>query len=352
MFFKSKKVLGLDIGTSSIKIAELDVSRKGVQLLSFGFAPTPPNSVAAGEISDTTSVRVAVQGLVSEIGSKRKSISTGMWGTAVIIKKITIPKMDQKLIQDQIRFEAEQYIPFDINNISLAHHVLSTSASEDTLDILLIAAQNELVSQYTAVVESAGLKCSVLDVSGFALANCFEANYGKLSRDVVGILNFGASITNFVVIQRGDVVFCRDVPVGGQNYTNEIHKSMGISRHEAEALKLSAVSRRGEVPADVHSIIHSTNEMVTDEIRNSLDFLSATTNGLTLSHCFYTGGSSTTTGLIENISRATGIRFEPFNPFAKITGNSRKFSPDYLNQISHFAAIATGLGLREAGDSQ
>lgn len=134
MFFNSKKVLGLDIGTSSIKIAELDVSRGGAQLNSFGFAPTPTNTVAAGEISDITSVGIAVQGLISEIGSKRKHISTGMWGTAVIVKKITIPKMDPKLVQDQIRFEAEQYIPFDINNISLAHHVLGTSASEDTID--------------------------------------------------------------------------------------------------------------------------------------------------------------------------------------------------------------------------
>lgn len=352
MFFNSKKVLGLDIGTSSIKIAELDVSRRGAQLNSFGFAPTPTNAVAAGEISDITSVGIAVQGLISEIGSKRKNISTGMWGTAVIVKKITIPKMDPKLIQDQIRFEAEQYIPFDINNISLAHHVLGTSSSEDTIDLLLIAAQNELVFQYTAVVESTGLKCSVLDVSGFALANCFEANYGKFSRDVVGILNFGASITNFVVIHNGDVVFCRDIPVGGQNYTNEIHKSLGISAQEAEALKLSAVSRRGEVPAEVHSIITSTNDMVTEEVRNSLDFLSATTNGLTLTRCFYTGGSSATTGLIENVSRVTGIPFEPFNPFAKIKANPKKFSRDYLNQISHFAAIATGLGMRQMGDGK
>ncbi len=352
MFLKSKKVLGLDIGTSSIKIAELDVSRKGAQLISFGFAPTPPNSVAAGEISDISSVGMAVQGLVAEIGSKRKNISTGMWGTAVIVKKITIPKMDKKLIQDQIRFEAEQYIPFDINNISLAHHVLGTSSSHDTIDLLLIAAQNELVFQYTAVIESTGHKCSVLDVSGFALANCFEANYGRFSRDVIGILNFGASIANFVVIHNGDVVFCRDIPVGGQNYTNEIHKSMGISPQEAEALKLSAVSRRGEVPADVYNIITSTNEVVTEEVRNSLDFLSATTNGLTLSRCFYTGGSSVTTGLIENISRVTGIPFEPFNPFAKIKANPKKFSKDYLNQIKHFAAIATGLGIRQSGDSQ
>jgi len=350
MFFGSKKVLGLDIGSSSIKIAELEVSGGGAELISFGFAPTPANSVSAGEISDVTSVGLAVQGLVSDIRTKRKNIVTGMWGTAVIVKKITIPKMDRKLIQDQIRFEAEQYIPFDINNISLAHHVLNSSSTDDTLDLLLIAAQNELVFQYTSVVEAANMKCSILDVSGFALANCFEANYGKFSRDVVGILNFGSSITNFVVIHNGDVVFCRDIPVGGQNYTNDIHKSLGISSQEAEALKLSAVSRR-EVPNEVHSIISSTNETITEEVRSSLDFLSATTNGLSLTRCFFTGGSSVTTGLVETVSRVTGIPFEPFNPFARVKANSRKFSQDYINQISHFAAIATGLGIRKSGDA-
>lgn len=350
MFFKSKKVIGLDIGTSSIKLAEMDFNGKGAQLLSFGFAPTPPNSVSGGEIVDIGSVGMAIQQLIAEVKSKRKFVSTAMWGTAVIVKKITIPKMDRKLIRDQIRFEAEQYIPFDINNISLAHHILNTSSTPDTIDILLIAAQNELVSQYTQVIEMSGLSCGVLDVSGFALANAFELNYGKLAGEVVGILNFGASITNFVVLQNGEIIFCRDIPVGGANYTNEIHKAMGVTITEAEALKLSAVSRR-EVPDEVHSIISATNEAVTEEIRSSLDFLSATTNGLVLNRCYYTGGSSATSGLIETVSRVAGIRMEPFNPFLRVKANPKKFSAEYLEQISNFAGVVTGLALREKGDA-
>lgn len=350
MFFKSKKVIGLDIGSSSIKLAEMDFNGKGAQLLSFGFAPTPPNSVTGGEIVDIASVGIAIQSLINEVKTKRKNIATAMWGTAVIVKKITIPRMDKKLIKDQIRFEAEQYIPFDINNISLAHHILAASSSPDTMDILLIAAQNELVTQYTQVIEVSGLTCGVLDVSGFALANAFELNYGKIPGEVIGILNFGASITNFVVVQNGEVIFCRDIPVGGANYTNEIHKAMGVTVGEAEALKLSAVSRR-EVPDEVHSIISATNEAVTEEIRSSLDFLSATTNGLVLNRCFYTGGSSATSGLIETVSRVTGILMEPFNPFLRVKANPKKFSPEYLDQISSFAGVVTGLALREKGDA-
>lgn len=350
MFFKSKKVIGLDIGTSSIKLAEMDFNRSGAQLLSFGFAPTPPNAVSGGEIIDVGSVGIAIQSLINEVKTKRKNIATAMWGTAVIVKKITIPKMDKKMVRDQIRFEAEQYIPFDINNISLAHHILQSSASPDTMDILLIAAQNELVTQYTQVIDVSGYNCSILDVSGFALANSFELNYGKMPGEVVGILNFGASITNFVVLHNGEVIFCRDIPVGGLNYTNEIHKTMGITVGEAEALKLNAVSRR-EVPDEVHSVISATNEAVSEEIRSSLDFLSATTNGLILSRCFYTGGSSATSGLIETVSRVAGLRMEPFNPFIKVKANPKKFSQDYLNQISTFAGVVTGLGMREQGDA-
>ena len=350
MFFQSKKIIGLDIGSSSIKLAELDVSKKGAQLVSFGFTPTPPNAVTAGEIVDVSGVGFAIQQLLMEIKSKRKKIATAMWGTAVIVKKITIPKMDKKLVKEQIRFEAEQYIPFDITNISLAHHILSTPSSPDTMDILLIAAQNELVKQYVQVVEVSGQECGVLDVSGFALANSFEINYGKQIGEVVGIFNFGASVTNFVVIQNGEVIFSRDIPVGGFNYTNEIHKGLGVTVAEAEALKLSAVSGR-EVPDEVHSIISSTNDSITEEVRSSLDFLSATTNGLSLTRCYFTGGSSGVNGLIEAISRSANVPMEMFNPFRTITANPKKFSPEYLEQISPFAAVVTGLGLRTAGDT-
>jgi type IV pilus assembly protein PilM len=169
--------------------------------------------------------------------------------------------------------------------------------------------------------------------------------------EVIGLLNFGASITNFVVLHHGEVIFCRDIPVGGSNYTNEIHKSMGVTIQEAEALKLSAISRR-EVPDDVHSIISATNEAVTEEIRSSLDFLGATTNGITLNRCFYTGGSSTTSGLIETVSRTTGVPMQPFNPFLKVKANEKRFSQDYLNQISPFASVVTGLAVRKMGDEE
>lgn len=349
MLFKSKKVIGLDIGTSSLKLAELDVTKNGATLHSFRLAPTPLNAINNGEIADAASLGAAIRSLAQEASSKRKTVATGMWGMSVIVKKITMPKMDRKLLNDQIRYEAEQYIPFDINNVSLAHHVLNTSSAPDTQDVLLIAAQNELVAQYSSSVELAGLECKVLDVSGFALANCYEMNYGRNAENV-GLLNFGASVTNFVVLSNGEVVFCRDIPVGGANYTNEIAKGMGVSAQEAEMLKLSAVARQ-EVPDDVISLISATNETVAEEVRNSLDFLNATTNGLALNRILVTGGASVTTGLMDAVSRVSGLPLEPFNPFARVKTNPKKINQEELDRTSAFAAVALGLGVRQAGDA-
>lgn len=349
MFFKSKKVIGLDIGTSSIKIAEMDVSKSGATLLGFVLAPTPSNAVATGEISNTSLVSGVINSMFSELKSRRKLVSVGLWGTAVIVKKITIPKMEKKLIRDQIRFEAEQYIPFDVNNISLDYSLLPTSASPDTLDVLLVAAQNEVVNQYISTVSMTGYKTTVVDVSGFALANAFELNYGKFQNENIGIFNFGTSITNFVVVSQGHVIFCRDIPVGGLNYTNEISKNLGVSIAEAESLKISASLRR-EVPEEVHSIIGSTSEAIIEEIKNSLDFLSATTNGLTLNRCFYTGGGAATSGMIDGLIKSTGLGFEPMNSFRRVKYSSKKISPAYMQQIGNYSAIAIGLAARQEGD--
>lgn len=349
MFFKSKKVIGLDVGTSSIKVAEVNVSGSNVELVSFALTETPPQSVSGGELLDVGTLGVVIEGMISGLKTKTKNVAMSMWGTSVIVKKISIPKMDKKVLKDQIKFEAEQYLPFDLNNIRLVYQVLNTSESPDTMDVILVAAQNELVNQYTRLVATAGLNCSILDVSGFALANIYELNYGKNPSQVIGLVNLGASTTNLSIVQNGDVVFARDVPVGGQTFTNEIHKALGVTLREAETLKISA-SNKGEVPDEVHSIINATNEMICEEMKSSFDFFSASNNGLKIERSYYTGGSSVTNGLIPSLSQSLGVPFEVIDPFRKVRVNSNIFSDDYLNKISPFSAIVLGLAIRSVGD--
>jgi type IV pilus assembly protein PilM len=252
------------------------------------------------------------------------------------------------MIADQLQWEAEQYLPFDINTISLGFHVINPNAANETMDILLIAAQHEIVNQYRSAVTGAGLQLNVLDVSGFAVANLFELNYGR-SNEIIGLINIGSGVTNFVVLMNGEVIFSRDVAIGGFNFTSEISKELGVTLPEAESLKLSAANK-GAVPDEVHTILASTNDLITDEIRNSFEFFVGSNNGATFGRCFVTGGSSSVPGLLDKISLATNVQLEKMNPFQRIKA-SRNFSDSYLRQIAPFASVAMGLALRKVGDS-
>lgn len=351
MFFQTKKLLGLDIGTSSIKLAEIDISRKTSTLVGFALAPTPDRAIVGGEYSDPAALSETIRGLVAKLGTKRKQTAVGMWGTSVITKRITVPKMDEKLVGGQIRWEAEQYIPFDINEVNIDFSVIKGFQSNpDTMDVLLVAARQDVAYLNQDIVNSAGLQCAVIDVSGFALANSFIRNWGVQKGQTIALMNMGAAITNFVILEGGEIVFCRDIPVGGMTYTSEIQKAMGMSMAEAEALKISACKGQ-PVPEEINTHIQNTHEMIADELQNSLDFFTNTTPGLPVQQCFYTGGGTRTSGLINFLTQHTKLQFEAFDTFRNIKINSPTLSSTYVNEIKDLASIAMGLGFRAAGDS-
>ncbi len=347
--FSGSKIAALDIGTSSVKLAEIDMGARGPVLKKFAIYPLTEGMVTSGDITDIGAVSQSISALVKVAKCKRKNVAIALDGSSVIVKKISMPKMDDALVSEQIKWEAEQYIPFDINEISLDHHILKGRASAESMEVLLVAVKQEVLFRAIESVEMGGLKCSLADVAGFALANCFEANYGT-SNEAVALLNIGAGVTNFVVVERGEVVFCRDLVVGGDYYTNEIAKIMSVNTGEAEALKISA-SLGQEAPEDVASIINGANEQVTDEIRNSFEFYAATSAGSpSISRFYVSGGSMYLPGLVEQISKAVGTPFEQLNPFQRVGYDSKTLSPDYISQIQSVCPVALGLAMRKLGD--
>jgi type IV pilus assembly protein PilM len=351
MFFQSKKLIGLDIGTANIKMAEIDYSRKGSSLMNFLIRPTPPRSINGGELSDPAAISETIKTMTLALKTKRKAAAVGLWGTSVITKRITIPLMDEKLVAGQIRWEAEQYIPFDINEVNIDFKIIKNfQTSPEVLDILLVAARQDIALLYQDIVQSAGLTCAVVDVSGFATANCFMNNWPAKKGNTMGLLNIGASITSFVVIENGEIVFCRDIPVGGLTYTSEIHKAMGITMEEAEAMKISACMGQA-TPEEVGRQIQSTHEMIAEEVQGSLDFFTNTTPGLPVQQCFVTGGASRTSGLINYLTQHTKIKYQIFDPFHAVKVNERNLSAGYISEIRDFASTAMGLGMRAVGDS-
>lgn len=349
MFFSSKKLIGLDIGSSSIKLAELSLTKTGATIDNFAFIQSPQSALNNGEITDPLLIAESIKSIYKGKGFSSKNACIGLSGTAVIVKKISMPQADTKNLMEQVRYEAAQYLPFDINQVTLDFHKLSfNSGASQNMDLLIVAAQNEFILNYLQAVQQAGLKCGILDVNSLALANVFELNYG-LTNEPVALFNFGSTLTNFLVLFQGEVIFSRDIPVGGFHFTNEISKNMGVTFDEAESLKISQ-GNSNETPEETRTFMNLAMEYVSEEIRNSIDFYSATANGLNITKAYYTGGASLTAGLVEHLIEALKISFEALNPYQNIQSNNKALTSAYLQQIAPFVSVVFGLALRQMGE--
>ncbi|MCJ8277568.1 MAG: pilus assembly protein PilM [Bdellovibrionales bacterium] len=350
MFLSGQQVIGLDLGSSSIKMIELKATGKSIKLTKFGMSPLPEGLIEGGEIQDPAALGQVIQALHKELGIRKKQICTGIFGGAVIVKKISMPRIDAKLIGEQIKWEAEQYIPFDLSEVNLDYHLLNGNNTSEIMDLLLVAAKQDYIIRYFEAIEVAGLKCSIIDVNGFALANCFEMNYGKRADETIALINIGSGVSNLVIVDNGGVVFCRDIPIGGSLYNMEISRELGVTYLEAEELKISAVET-GESPPELLNIISSTNEIIYDEIKNSFEFYNSSNSGGEVGSIYLSGGSIKIPELLESIQNGTGVSCQVMNPLQNVTYGPKDFNEDYIHQIQSFLPIPIGLGLRKGGDS-
>jgi type IV pilus assembly protein PilM len=256
--------------------------------------------------------------------------------------------MPAEELEDQISWEAEQYIPFDINDVNMDFQILSPDNIDPSkMNVLLVASKKDIINDYVAVFNEAGLHLSVVDVDSFAVQNAFELNHDLGEDAVVALINIGASIMNINVVKAGVTLFTRDVQMGGNLYTEEIQKQLGLSSTEAESLKM-LVNETNNV--DLIDVITKVNESISQEVRRSLDFYNSTANDDRITDIFVSGGASKSLNLINAISEKTGLAVELLNPFSKLNISSKDFDPDYLQEIGPLMAVTVGLAIRRVGD--
>jgi type IV pilus assembly protein PilM len=355
---KGKLALGLDIGSTSVKMILLKEQRKrgevGYALQSFGMKPLPPEAIVDGALMNSTAIVQAVQELMNELKIKSKEVAIGVSGHSVIIKKIQMPRMSQEELEESIQWEAEQYIPFDVKDVNIDTQILDLGANDATgqMDVLLVAAKKDMINDYTTVVSEAGLQPVVVDVDAFAVQNMFSANYDVPERETVVLINAGASVVNINIISNGITVFTRDVTIGGNQFTEEIQKQLNVSYEEAEALKIGGNSNDADavVPQDVERVLTSVAEQVAGEIQRSLDFYAGTAADANFSKVFLSGGTAKIPALFKTIEARVGVPVEILNPFKKIEVDNRKFNPEFIMDVAPMAAVAVGLALRRPGD--
>lgn len=350
---RTKLAAGLDIGSSSVKLIQLKEGKRGYVLEFFGIEPLPQEAIVDGALMNSTAVVDAVRSLFAQSKLKQKQVAIGISGHSVITKKISMARMTQDEVEENIQWEAEQYIPFDVNDVNIDVEILGTGdEATGQMDVLLVAAKKDMINDYTAVIHEAGLVPAVVDVDAFAVQNAFELNYDLPKSETVVLINAGASVCNINVIANGTTVFTRDVSRGGNEFTEEIQKQLNVSYDEAEKLKTGG--DEGEldsvIPQEVERVIQGVADQLASEIQRSLDFYGATAVDGHISKIYLSGGTAKVPALVRQIEQRVGVPVEILDPFKAIEIDNRKFDPNYLMEISPSAAVCVGLGLRAMGD--
>ncbi|MBW2422127.1 MAG: type IV pilus assembly protein PilM [Deltaproteobacteria bacterium] len=343
-------LVGLDIGSSTVKAVELALKGpdKGFELKGLGIAALPSEAIVQGAFLNSGAIVDTVREAIDNGRIKTKEVAVAVSGHSVIVKKVSLPSMTREELEDQIQWEAEQYIPFDVNEVHLDFQMLDTSEGDGQMDVLLVAAKRDLVDDYVQVITEAGLIPTVIDVAAFAVENAYEYNYPASSDEVIALVNIGAQVVNINVVQGGIPAFTRDITTGGNQYTEEIQKALGVSFEEAERIKMgeSASSSDQEVvPQEVEQAVRSVTDTVIGEIARSLDFFTATSVESRISRVLLSGGAAQIVGFDASFRDRTGLEVEIMNPLARMLP-SKGFEPDYLAELAPALGVGVGLATR------
>ena len=349
---KAKAPAGLDIGSNSVKAVELKATGRSYRVSALASEPVPPGAIVDGAIMDGAAVADAIRRLFENKAFKSKDVNVSLSGNAVIVKKISLPVMTDAELADSIYWEAEQYIPFDIQDVNLDYQILDPGTganSKGTMDVLLVAAKKDKIADYTGVIAQAGRTPVVVDVDAFALQNAYEVNYGVDPASVVVLLNAGASAINMNIVS-GDQSLCtRDISFGGNAYTEAVQKELGLPFDAAEQLK-KGVAVNGTTFEDVKPVLHAMTENVLIEIHKTFDFFKATAASDRIDRIVLSGGSSKVDGFAHSLQERFGAAVETFDPFRQITCDPDRLGLVDAVDLMPSAAVAVGLALRRAGD--
>ncbi len=350
LFSRSKPVVGLDIGSSAVKAIELKASGRGFKVVAMGVEPVPPDSIVDGAIIDASAVTDAVRRVLQSPRFKARDVVASLSGSSVIVKKISLPVMSDDDLNQSIQWEAEQYIPFDIQDVNLDYQILTPVAQrQGSMEVLLVAAKKDKIADYTGVVSAVGRKTVVVDVDAFALQNAFETNYGIEPGRVVALVNAGASATNINLVCDGTSLFTRDVGIGGNAFTEAIQKELGLPFEGAEDAK-KGMPVDGVRADDLRPVLHAVMDNVLLEIEKTFDFFKATSSNDRIDRVIVSGGGSLVQHFEQALRERLGVEVERFDPFKAVSIDPAALQSGSAADYAPLCAVALGLALRKGGD--
>jgi type IV pilus assembly protein PilM len=343
---KSKRVdvVGLDIGTSAVKAVELRPQGSGYELAAFGLAHVPNGAIQGGEVKDPAAVQQAIRAALGQGGVQATDAVIGVSGGSVIAKRVNLPKMSPGELGESIRWEAEQHIPFDIDDVNIDFQILRQDGPQ--LEVMLVAVKKGKVQSYADVVAACGLSVVVVDVDVFALETQHEHNDPGHGNEVVALVNIGHETTNTNILQGGVNVYARDIFVGGRQYASTVAQRFDLPLAEAEAI---VRGEQGSVSwAEVEPVLDLVSQEIGQEIQRTLDYFGTTAEHERIQRIFLSGGCALIPGLQEFLAGQWGIEVIRANPFQRIEAGAGVNGS--LEKLAPLAAVATGLAMRYPDD--
>ena len=341
---EGKNLVGVDVGASSIKVVQLKGARKGMTVAKFGYAELPPQTIIDGHIMSAGVVTEALLKIFQDNKITTKDIAVGVYGQSVIVRKITVPMMTNEELDEQISWEAEQHIPFDIKVMSIDYEVLRRRPEAGQMDLLLVAAKKDEINDYASILREAKLKPIVVDINAFTIQNIFESQLGLPEDGTIGLLNVGAAVSSLNIVSRGVSAFTREITNAGNAITEEIQKQCGVPYEQAEAYKCGGTATQ-IVPQEVHQVINQACDALAGEIQRSLDFYLATSGDNEISRIYVSGGSAYLAPLQKAIEKRARVPVVIFDPLGNIAVEKGVNEAELRARAAQLV-VAIGLSLR------
>ncbi|MEO8502915.1 MAG: type IV pilus assembly protein PilM [Acidobacteriota bacterium] len=350
LFSRPKGVIGLDIGSSALKLVELKEKKGEYYLQRIGVEQLSPEAIVDGSIMDSSLVVDAIHKLNEQTAAKATNYATSLSGHSVIIKKISLPAVSPEELSESIQWEAEQYIPFDINDVRLDYVVLAEGEpGRDNMEVLLVAVKRDKVNDYVSVISQTGRQAVLVDVDAFAVQNAYEINYDLDPLKVVALVNMGAGVTNINILARGQTVFWRDISFGGNQFTEALQREFNLAFDQAERLKRGEPVDRFSM-ADARAVLDSVSTDFAGEIQKTFDFFSATSTEGPVDELVLAGGCALTPNLEQVLRERFGVPTELMNPLRRIHHKDGDFNGEWLKSIAPMMAVSVGLAVRKIGE--
>ena len=347
---KKKDVIGLDIGSGSVKLVELKEGKSGYKLQNLAISPLPPEAIVDGALMDSATIIDTIRDVIATSKTKLKDVAASVSGHSVIVKKISLPLMTEAELEESIQWEAERYIPFDINDVNIDFQIFgSTRENPEAMDVILVAAKKDIINDYVSVIMESGLNPVIIDIDSFALENMLAINYEIGEGEIVAIANVGATVTNIDIVKDNTSAFTRDIFKGGNQITEEIQRQMHVDHEEAEKIKVGTKVDFTSQPV-VQNVLKIASESLAGEIGNSLDFFQSATAYEKIGKLYLSGGGSKIKDFDVILQQQIGIPVEVVNPFKRIDYSGGNFDLDYLREIGPIMAVGVGLASRKVGD--